>query len=376
MDPSRTGQAPRLSLGTPYRRKESASVGAPEQSGEAAVRATDTDALFSRISAVQAGYVAPDAYAALFVAGQDAPSRRPLLINIGTALRSGEVDARVHAFLQSASLQIPSNEQPVAGVQILSLGAGSDTRFWRLSESDVRTPSLTQKHLAARVQRYVEVDYAQITANKASAIRKHDELRVPLGTLKESENESEIHSATYVLLAEDLHTLGGEAPMAGMDRLLAQLDPNVPTLLLWECVLAYMDPSAANRFLGRLFSYFPHVAILCYDMCISGDHAEPGAPPDRFGRMMLQNLSARRLELPGARKYTTPASYAERFQRLLQDAHEKGTVHSDAYSLRRVWLALDGAERHRLSRLEGLDEVEELEMLLGHYCMSWAERIL
>lgn len=43
-----------------------------------------------------------------------------------------------------------------------------------------------------------------------------------------------------------------------------------------------------------------------------------------------------------------------------------------AQSLREAWRNLDSAERTRLSRLEGLDEVEELEMLLGHYCISWA----
>ena len=72
----------------------------------------------------------------------------------------------------------------------------------------------------------------------------------------------------------------------------------------------------------------------------------------------------RGLELPGARAYTTPAAYTERFKRALPE--------SGAQSLRDAWHNLDSAERTRLSRLEGLDEVEELEMLLGHYCISWA----
>ena len=72
----------------------------------------------------------------------------------------------------------------------------------------------------------------------------------------------------------------------------------------------------------------------------------------------------RGLGLPGARAYTTPAAYTTRFMRALRVG--------GAQSLREAWRNLDSAERTRLSRLEGLDEVEELEMLLGHYCISWA----
>lgn len=232
---------------------------------------------------------------------------------------------------------------------------------------------LTQEALSSRLARYVEVDYPQVAAHKSTRIRTEPALAAPLGALQDAPNH-EIHSDKYVLLAEDLHTYGQDTPNASIDRLLAQLDTSIPTLLLWECVLAYVDPDAANRVMERLFARLPRVAVLCYDMCVSGEQAEPGAPPDRFGRMMLQNLAARRLELVGARKYMTPDLYAERFRALLERTRAGAAVHSGAYSLRHAWQALAPEERHRLSRLEGLDEVEELEMLLAHYCMSWAER--
>lgn len=198
-------------------------------------------------------------------------------------------------------------------------------------------------------------------------------LQSALGPLQESDSD-EIHTKKYVLLAEDLCAYGDEAREGHLARLLAQLDTTLPTLFLWECVLAYLDPTTANRLMERIFSQVPNASVLCYDMCVGGDHAELHAPPDRFGRVMLQNLAARRLELVGARKYTTPESHAKRFQALLELTRPGSQVHSGAYSLRYAWQTLDPHDRQRLSRLEGLDEMEELEMLLGHYCMSWAER--
>lgn len=46
-----------------------------------------------------------------------------------------------------------------------------------------------------------------------------------------------------------------------------------------------------------------------------------------------------------------------------------------ALSLRQVWLhSLAPHGRDRLSRIEGLDEVEELELLLACYAVAWAVR--
>lgn len=48
--------------------------------------------------------------------------RKAPLINVGTHHRTAALDAVVDSFLTAAG----------ARVQIVSLGAGSDTRFWRL----------------------------------------------------------------------------------------------------------------------------------------------------------------------------------------------------------------------------------------------------
>jgi [phosphatase 2A protein]-leucine-carboxy methyltransferase len=96
---------------------------------DAAVRATDGDAALARYSAVAKGYLA-DAFApALAPRGARAQPPRPPLIHVGTHARAWALDALVDAFLARAGAG--------AQVQVVSLGAGSDTRFWRLA---VRAP--------------------------------------------------------------------------------------------------------------------------------------------------------------------------------------------------------------------------------------------
>ncbi len=89
---------------------------------DAAVRATDTDAAQARLSAVNKGYLSDDVFIQFFVPRSRFLSPRPPLINVGTFVRATAVDMLVNKWIQL-----------FPRVQIVSLGAGSDTRFWRLS---------------------------------------------------------------------------------------------------------------------------------------------------------------------------------------------------------------------------------------------------
>jgi O-methyltransferase involved in polyketide biosynthesis len=89
-------------------------------------------------------------------------SRRPPLINVGTFVRTWSVDTLVWAFLDSGG---------DTKKQIVSLGAGTDTRFFRIVRDG-------QAH---RLHRYVEVDFPESTAKKARTIRTHDDLSACLG---------------------------------------------------------------------------------------------------------------------------------------------------------------------------------------------------
>ena len=92
---------------------------------DAGIRSTDTDASGSRLSAVQKGYL-KDPFVQYFAPPARLQQSRPPLINIGTAIRTESLDKLITSWLdlcRSAGTQ----------GQIVSLGAGSDTRFWRLA---------------------------------------------------------------------------------------------------------------------------------------------------------------------------------------------------------------------------------------------------
>lgn len=96
-----------------------------QQDTDASIRATDTDASLARLSAAQRGYLV-DPYAKYFVPRAHLQPPRDPLINIGTYVRSESIDQLVESWLSVCKSQSKT-------CQIISLGAGSDSRFWRLT---------------------------------------------------------------------------------------------------------------------------------------------------------------------------------------------------------------------------------------------------
>ncbi|KAJ8696982.1 carboxy methyl transferase for protein phosphatase 2A [Pleurotus ostreatus] len=86
---------------------------------------------------------------------------------------------------------------------------------------------------------------------------------------------------------------------------------------------------------------------------------------DPFGRVMVNNLKTRNVSLPGAEPYPTMQSLPKRFL-------QHGFRASHALSLRELRAShLGTTELERISKLEMLDEVEELELVLEHYAITW-----
>ena len=84
----------------------------------------------ARLSAVQNGYISDTFVRHLLPRGAHFQPPRPPLINVGTYVRSEGIDQLVNGWLNLAAHE---GRQ----CQIVSLGAGSDTRFWRIA---VRRP--------------------------------------------------------------------------------------------------------------------------------------------------------------------------------------------------------------------------------------------
>ena len=89
--------------------------------------------------------------------------------------------------------------------------------------------------------------------------------------------EGRIQSPHYCLLPGDLRNV------RSIEQLLSQagLRWDLPTLVLAECVLVYMEPQDSAHLLRSLGSWLPTAACLVYEQI---------RPDDAFGRQMLMNL--------------------------------------------------------------------------------------
>ncbi|EAA66818.1 hypothetical protein AN9438.2 [Aspergillus nidulans FGSC A4] len=324
------------------------------------VQGTDNDASVSRLSAVELGYLEDPFARALTPMGQE--MRRLPIINRGTYVRTTAIDQLVASFLGLKADSDPTWK--LKKKQIISLGAGSDTRVFRLLSL---RPALDII--------YHEIDFAVNNTAKIKAIQGTPLLQRVLGQSQVSiSNEGdELHSPAYHIHAVDLRTLAqkGEGDKStGQDpgrRLQDFVDTTLPTLLLSECCLIYLSPNDA----AGVVRYFTHtlfpasqetetLALVLY---------EPIRPDDAFGRTMVANLATRGIQLQTLHQY---ASLGAQRQRLREHGFNGGQAAADVDFLWERWVAEE--EKERVAALEMLDEVEEWKLLAQHYCVAWGWR--
>lgn len=289
-------------------------------------------------------------------------------------MRTTAIDMLVDRFLAAHA------DKPV---QIVSLGAGSDTRFFRLVR---RRPELAERLV------YHELDFAATTVKKIAAIertpaalallegmgRQPGAAEAPSVCL--AEDKTTLASASYHVHAVDLRGLASALPDASSTATtpppgnahtapphtpsLPSLSSDTPTLLLAECCLTYLDPptstSLLTHFTQTLIPAPTPLAIILY---------EPLYPHDAFGRTMRANLASRGIALPGLEAVPTLTAHAERLRGVGFVDEARGC------EVGRVWAEWVGPEeKERLRRVEGLDEEEEWVLLAGHYGVVWGAR--
>ncbi|KAJ5753100.1 hypothetical protein N7520_010017 [Penicillium odoratum] len=268
-------------------------------------------------------------------------------MTLGTYVRTTAIDQLVGQFLGPSSSH--TNKK-----QIISLGAGSDTRVFRLLAA--RQPSDLIYH---------EIDFAVNTTSKIHAIRSTPLLQKALGIdsssqdVTVSESGDSLHSSSYHIHPLDLRVLSSSSP-----EILPGVDTSLPTLLISECCLIYLSPTEAadvvSFFTERLFSPATPLGLVLY---------EPIRPDDAFGRTMVSNLATRGIQLQTLHKYATLKAQRTRL-------HEQGFVSGQAVAdIEFLWEQWVGeGEKERVSRLEMLDEMEEWQLLARHYCIAWGWR--
>lgn len=284
------------------------------------------------MSAVALGYL-EDPFASMFYPNTESVPTRYPIINRGTYVRTQAIDHLLIRFLAT---------HPTQKKQLVSLGAGSDTRFFRF---------FTRGFFAQGGVEYHELDFEQNVNQKRVAIRNSP-------ALARLTSEAEKDDSFYRLHAVDLCNLTAKSPPA-----IPDLDSSLPTLLLSECCLCYLPPDDASSVLNYFaMNITAALALVLY---------EPIRPFDAFGKTMVSNLGSRGIHLQTLKRYSTLE--AQR-QRLRMAGFASGQGARDVYQLWESNEWVGDAERERVERLEWLDEIEEWKLLASHYCVAWGWR--
>jgi [phosphatase 2A protein]-leucine-carboxy methyltransferase len=258
---------------------------------------------------------------------------------IGTYTRTTALDRLVSSFVSGNAGR---------ECQIISLGAGTDTRCFRLFSSKEPTGLI-----------YHEIDFPSVTAKKAQLARAVPKLRAIIPVEESSEgktwgNQQLPNGCQYWCHGRDLRELS--QPDA---KTLEGLRTDIPTLLISECCLCYLEVPDTKEVIRHFTDRIPSIAIILY---------EPIKPDDPFGKQMVSNLAARRIRMPTLDVYKSEEQQEARLKEAGFDQVKKKPVED----IWKRWISED--EKERVDRLEGLDEVEEWNLLAGHYIVAWGWR--
>ncbi len=278
-----------------------------------------------------------------------------------------------------------------AGAQIVSLGAGLDTAFFRLA---------AEPSGSALPRLYVEVDFADVTARKAAAVARHAPLlravaggrlsaadvaaveaaaaaaaegrggggggggggespALPAGVTLQLPGAggggASLSGSAYRLVTADLRDIASlSAALRG-----AGVDLAAPTLLLSECVLVYLEPQESCAIIAWAAQAFAASVFVTYEQI---------RPHDAFGQVMARNLAERGYSLRGLAAFPDLDAQRRRYAELGYDAVTVADMNDVYYRL------LHPEAVARAERLELFDEVEEWHLMSAHYCIAVAVR--
>lgn len=216
-------------------------------------------------------------------------------------------------------------------------------------------PFLSPPQAANRAPaRYVELDLPDVVSRKAATVRGDARLAAAVGGALPPRAAS-ISTSAYSVLPIDLRS--SAAVLAALDG--AGIDRAAPTLILAECVLVYLPPTASAALAFALATHLADAVVLVF---------EPVRPDDPFGRQMVSNVAARGSPLLGLAATRTLADHEARWK-------EAGWDRAAAISMAAAWAGcVEPGGRRRAEAAARLDEVEEWRLLLDHYAFVLAVR--
>uniref|UniRef100_A0A7M4G1W8 tRNA wybutosine-synthesizing protein 4 n=1 Tax=Crocodylus porosus TaxID=8502 RepID=A0A7M4G1W8_CROPO len=295
----------------------------------AAVQGTNDSSVASKCSAAARGYV-QDGFLRCFVSKT---RRRAPLVHRGYYVRAQAVDRCVRGFL------LQSRGCPQR--QILSLGAGFDSLYFRLKTAGLLSHAVVY-----------EVDFPSVVSRKAALIRGTKDLAMVVGGA----------GGAMSFVGEDYKLLGVDlSELSQLEKALkeAGLDSEVPTMFLAEVVLTYMENSRSDALIRWAAQHFCQAQFVLYEQM---------HPEDPFGHIMQQHFSRLNSALHGLAQY--PDRKAQRRRFLQQGWTECFIVDMNQF----YTLCIPTEERQRVQALEPFDEYEEWHLKCSHYFILVASK--
>uniref|UniRef100_A0A7S1Z823 Rieske domain-containing protein n=1 Tax=Ditylum brightwellii TaxID=49249 RepID=A0A7S1Z823_9STRA len=149
--------------------------------------------------------------------------------------RTDFIDASLGNFLSSPVCKDPETGEALE-CNIVLFGAGYDTR------------ALRYRHEHEGKINFIEVDLPSVVEGKGKLYEKFQ---------REQDPEWDLQNRGSKLIPFDLNDCGGENPTSLIDTLRTQgkLKENVPTFLVWEAVLFYVNEDAVRNIMNELFAF-------------------------------------------------------------------------------------------------------------------------
>lgn len=267
-------------------------------------------------------------------------------------MRTAGIDRLVWQFL---SVTYPGVKQ------IISFGAGSDTRYFRLLDGALNLNLI-----------YHEIDFPVNCAQKIVRIKQNPQLLQRIQSahtagadITFADNDTALYSPNFNIHPIDLRKFSKSFPSTTDEvPVIRNLNSASSTLLISECCLCYLSPTDTDEILKNFSkNIIPSespLALVLY---------EPIRPNDSFGRMMVSNLASRGIVLQTLERFSTLSRQRQR----LRDCGFTTTQRAaDVDFIWENWISED--EKERVAGLEMMDELEEWHLLAQHYCIAWGWR--
>lgn len=317
---------------------------------------TADDAVRVKAAAVHTGYY-DDPYVDAFATTK---SIRPVhvIIKRGTFARVKCVERVIRSFMFEVLQQ---DDIP----QVVLLGAGKDTALFRLRDMFSQEPF-----------RWYEVDQEEMIRQKMHIVRANPDLFHSSGVSQletGGDSAKEIYRLSQNNHNDDdddctwnahfiVHDFIQDTPTALTTALVERcgLDPKAPTLIITECVQMYLPVHAVDALLKSFLSnpIFKDVGLCSY---------EPILQSDAFGHVMETNLRKAHLLTEDAACVLVQRRTIPELSKAFQLA---GAVQGVACNMNTAYESvLIKSQRERARTCEFLDELEEWNLIMKHYCL-------